>query len=525
MAQCIAGDCNNGFGKLRFRNGSVYSGRFQSNLFHGKGEIAFASKDFFEGNFIRGRRQGQGRYVFASGHVYVGDFKDDKRTGNGIITYQSGDIYEGEWLNDMPNGKGVYKFRDGASYKGGFVSGDFEGNGTFSENSGETYNGIWRKNKLVRKTISTQSNVQSQIASASKANVNSTEVEPKPRKIKDCTNQYCTNEEGRFNYKDGSYFIGNFINGQPDGDGTTQYINGDLYKGGWKNHGPYGKGTMFQKAGQIHSGVWENGRLTQRNYATQGLATLKQKQDEKINKFNEEVSIYAVVVGVATYNHMSSLKYTDDDAYHLYAFLKSPEGGAIPDENISILIDDAATKKSILNEIAKTFAKADKNDVVLLYMSGHGLEGSFIPSDFDGINNQLMYTDILQLIDNTQAKHKLFIADACHSGSMYASKSISRVPVSDFYTKIKNSKGGTAMLTSSKTDEVSLEYSGMRHGLFSHYLIIGLKGDANKNNDHFVSIEELYDYVYLNVRHHTNNKQTPSIGGDYDKNMPVSIIR
>ena len=47
---------------------------------------------------------------------------------------------------------------------------------------------------------------------------------------------------------------------------------------------------------------------------------------------------------MASYKHMPALQYTDDDAYRMYAFLKSPEGGALKDEQIKILVDDAATK-------------------------------------------------------------------------------------------------------------------------------------------------------------------------------------
>ena len=80
------------------------------------------------------------------------------------------------------------------------------------------------------------------------------------------------------------------------------------------------------------------------------------------------------------------------------------------------------------------------------------------------------------------------------------------------------------MLSSSKQDEVSLEYSGMRQGVFSHFLIRGLKGEANQDGDHIVDLSELFSYVYKNVQHYTNRSQTPSIGGDYDRKMPVAMI-
>ena len=57
---------------------------------------------------------------------------------------------------------------------------------------------------------------------------------------------------------------------------------------------------------------------------------------------DDEVKVWAVVVGIGRYTTMPVLKYTDDDAYHIYAFLKSPEGGALPDSQIRLLIDEDA---------------------------------------------------------------------------------------------------------------------------------------------------------------------------------------
>ena len=71
----------------------------------------------------------------------------------------------------------------------------------------------------------------------------------------------------------------------------------------------------------------------------------------------------------------------------------------------------------------------------MLYMSGHGLDGSFVPYDFDGSNNLLAYEDMLQLIEASRAQHKIYITDACHSGSMYASKTPYQMALTDFYTK------------------------------------------------------------------------------------------
>ena len=78
---------------------------------------------------------------------------------------------------------------------------------------------------------------------------------------------------------------------------------------------------------------------------------------------------------------------------------------------------------------------------------------------------------------------------------------------------------------SSKGEELSLEDNGLRQGVFSHYLLKGMKGGADANKDAIITVQELYDYVYRKVRDYTGNQQSPVLTGNFDKNMPVAIVR
>src|SRR5690606_27266621 len=80
-----------------------------------------------------------------------------------------------------------------------------------------------------------------------------------------------------------------------------------------------------------------------------------------------QLKVWAVIVGVSSYNHMPTLRYTDDDAYRMFAFLKSPEGGALTDEQIKVLIDEEATKQNIENTMREVYSKAGPNDLIMLY--------------------------------------------------------------------------------------------------------------------------------------------------------------
>ena len=55
---------------------------------------------------------------------------------------------------------------------------------------------------------------------------------------------------------------------------------------------------------------------------------------------------------------------------------------------------------------------------------------------------------------------------------------------------------GRIIMTACDVNEVSIEIPKLKHGLFSYYLIEGLKGVADRDKAGLVTIYELYDYVY-----------------------------
>ena len=94
-----------------------------------------------------------------------------------------------------------------------------------------------------------------------------------------------------------------------------------------------------------------------------------------------------------------------------------------------------------------------------------------------------------------------------------------------YYETLAKSSPGSALILSSKSTETSLESSGLRQGVFSHFLIKGLKGEADVNRDKVVTIQELFDFTDYNVRSYTGNRQSPVIKGNFDRNMPAAVIR
>ena len=433
--------------------------------------------------------------------------------GKGTFVYPSGAKYTGEFVNSRSHGQGICYYTDNSKYQGSWKNGYPEGPGKKTLASGEEWIGQWRKG-------------QPYDQNGAKVHLSKTAPPGNQYKVPDllmakaagegCVEGNCYNGQGTYIYQGHSArYIGAFRNELPHGYGTIVYASGDQYDGNWANGSFNGQGTLYLSNGEQIAGTWANGRHIQNNTTPQN------------NMPKQASNVWAVIVGVSSYNHMPTLKFTDDDAYRMYAFLKSPEGGALADDHLQILIDEDATRNKVLGALENIFLKAGRDDLVLLYFSGHGLQGSFLPSDFDGFNNKILHEEINSIFQRSQAKYKLCIADACHSGSLIATKGATTVEntTAKYYETLAQSSPGTALILSSKSNETSLESSGLRQGVFSHFLIKGLKGEADGNYDKIVTIQELFDYTDYNVRTYTGNRQSPVIKGNYDRNMPAAVVR
>jgi hypothetical protein len=425
-SQCISGNCDNGWGKMKDEKGRVYQGHFLNNQKHGKG----------------------------------------------TFTYSNGDKYEGNWANGLQNGYGIRFFPNG-----------------------KAQGGIWEKGKLIKP----DANIQV---------------------VMECISGDCKNGEGKSRDAKGRVYKGQFKNNAYEGYGILTYPSGDIFKGMFVRGLPDGGGSYYYQNGHTDTGDWEQGRLK-----------------------GGKIRIWALIVGVAEYPNYQPLTYTTEDAKKIYAFFRSPEGGAVPENQIKLLTNKQATSINIQNEMADLFEKADTNDLIIFYYAGHGIEGAFVPYDSDGKKeNLLSHAVVNTLLSDSPAKFKFCIADACHSGSYSLSyndykangykmgeaasrsNADARDKIKEFYNSFANVKGGLAVMMSSAAEEVSLEATKLKQGVFSYFFIQGMRGNADENENGIVTVTELHNYINSQVQSFTFKYQNPNMFGDYDKNMPVGLV-
>lgn len=258
--------------------------------------------------------------------------------------------------------------------------------------------------------------------------------------------------------------------------------------------------------------------------------------------------VYAVVVGVSVYkdSNIPALKFADKDALAFADFLKTANAGAVPSENMVVLINEKATRSNVFRELVQLFSRSGKDDLIVFYFAGHGkndvMENSGYLLTYDTENENeagtaISMEEIKSKIDHSRAKMKVAYIDACHAGMFksYGTRGSSNdnAEIIKAYTAgLSNASEGNVAFLACAARQESREDEKLGHGYFTYYLIRGMKGDADKEqkgaaafDDGVVTIGEMKTYLTRQIEQATTFKQRPTIEGIYDDDFPLSILR
>ena len=254
-------------------------------------------------------------------------------------------------------------------------------------------------------------------------------------------------------------------------------------------------------------------------------------------------NVWAVVIGVNSYPHVRQLKYAVNDAVAFSNHLV--EYNQVPKENVVLLLDEEANLTRLRSALGIHMKnKASKEDMVIIYFAGHGAtERDSTSPDGDGLEKYLLPYDvdpkelyatampmeeISRLFSRIRSDRLVFIVDTCYSGAS-GGRTVSvadiRAGISDgFLDRITGGKG-KIILTASAANEVSAESDEMQHGIFTHFLIKGLQGEADSDGDGLITVDEVYTYVSKQVPQATNQEQHPVKKGIVEGPLVLSIVR
>jgi hypothetical protein len=244
---------------------------------------------------------------------------------------------------------------------------------------------------------------------------------------------------------------------------------------------------------------------------------------------------WGLVIGIERYNNLPSVDFAQRDAAIMKEYFVRVLG--VPDENMIFLLDSKATKSTMTGYIKDYLPKNVERDTNLyLYFAGHGFpeviggtvqDTYLVPYDGNpkfisetGYKTKDFYEDLSRL----KLQRTFVFLDACFSGSASRSEKMlggTRPALIDPPTIVLKSDKVIA-LASTKGGQASNSYPERKHGLFTYFLLNGLKGGADKDGDGWISLEELSSYVQDNVARVSRRKgaeQTPAV------NPPLETIK
>ena len=76
---------------------------------------------------------------------------------------------------------------------------------------------------------------------------------------------------------------------------------------------------------------------------------------------------------------------------------------------------------------------------------------------------------------------------------------------------------GFTVLTAAGGDQIAKPLKEAQHGMFSYFLMKGMEGEADANNDNKITAGELHTYVQTNVIQQSSGSQTPELQGNADR--------
>ena len=208
--------------------------------------------------------------------------------------------------------------------------------------------------------------------------------------------------------------------------------------------------------------------------------------------------------------------------------------------------------KDKLDDIINFVQNAKEDDVLLVFLAGHGLVDEkgdyyFATHDIDFSNpaaRGISYQHIQQLFKATDSRKRLLFMDTCHSGELdpdlekskqvvthfsdstrlttNLSRSVSVLSISESQQRNFDSfelmrdlfadfnTTGTVVISAASGTGYAYETASTQNGVFTHAIIQGLQ-KANKDYQNGISVSELRDFVFNKVELLSQGRQQPTV--------------
>ena len=220
--------------------------------------------------------------------------------------------------------------------------------------------------------------------------------------------------------------------------------------------------------------------------------------------------LYLISVGVSNYREDSlDLRYAAADARAFHRALLKQKGKNYRQIHEILLADGSKEAPTAANiqDALDLFAQASKDDTVILFLAGHGVNEDgqyyFLPSDARQRWNRWRKSSVIKwrvlqdALEESQGQRLLFV-DTCHAGNAFNSRLIKDA-----------ADAKIVVISATDSDSFAQELPKLKHGVFTYALLEGLKGKADYNRDKLIKIKELDNYLSEEVEKLTDGHQVP----------------
>ncbi len=224
----------------------------------------------------------------------------------------------------------------------------------------------------------------------------------------------------------------------------------------------------------------------------------------------------AIVIGCDNYRTLGNLRYAVADARGV--------GQAFESLGYQVSYAINPTTAELRQLLSKAAAAASSNlGSLAVFIAGIGFTGAngeryFALTDSDPQDletTSISYEEVQRRLESSGAKERLFFIDA-----MFGRSRSSRGPANDSWAP----SSGFGTLEAGGAREAVIEDEKLGHGVFSYFLIRGLRGAA-AGPDGAITFDGLVDHVRAQVRAWTSNRQHPREYGDIDPTFPIGVVR
>jgi uncharacterized caspase-like protein len=247
---------------------------------------------------------------------------------------------------------------------------------------------------------------------------------------------------------------------------------------------------------------------------------------------------FALIVAADQYEDAKfrKLRAPTQDAAALSAVLQDPDIGGF---SVNIRMNRPA--QEISEEIERFFKHRSPEDLLLLYFSCHGLKDQTGRLYFASTNTKLALPAstavssqfVNEQLERSRSRRIVLMLDCCYSGAFSRGFAPRGEIIGESRVGVRESffGHGRVIITASDALEYAFEDEELtsetaRPAIFTDAVVRGLRsGDADLDRDGRVSVDDLYGYVYEQVRartpHQTPTKTSTVQGGLYIAANPL----